>query len=250
MEPGTITQSEIYQGHAEKITDSARIIGLLVRTKENRALLSVMLPKSGKLYNTAILEIQPDAGYLILDELNPKSGHDQLLIGHQLRLYTRLKGVEMSFESRLESAGANTEGAFYRVTLPDILNYRQQRTHYRAKASAAQPVTVLFTRPDGTKLKGQLHDISVGGIGIRFTGRIPPDIDTGARISNCVIELPSDEEIFCEIEVRFTSFPIHGDGRMMGARFVHLSHVQQGAIARFVAALDREQQRKSHREGY
>ena len=112
------------------------------------------------------------------------------------------------------------------------------------------PIAVTLARSGGLTLKGYLHDISVGGIGMRFPSQVPPNTEPGERISNCVIELPSDEEISCEIEVRFMSVPIRGSGRMLGARFVRLSQTQQGAIARFVAALDREQQRKSHRDGY
>lgn len=247
-DPTPATAVTSYQGKVEKITDPARIAGLLTRLLENRSLLSISIPGSADSHNSAILEVRASEGYLVIDEINPKSGHKLLLEAGKLSVRTQLKGIVIRFDGLIESSGESDGVAFYRIALPPLLDYRQQRAHYRAKVSMARPIEVTIERVKGGQLSGYLNDISVGGIGIRFAGELPASMTRGERIPKCHICLPTGEDIFCRIEVRFISLGVEGGYRLIGARFIQLSPAQEAAVARYVAALDREFIKRMPRE--
>lgn len=236
-----------YQGKVEKVTDSARISGLLTHLLDNRSLLSILIPGTQDSHNSAVLEVDIDRGWMVIDELSPKSGNKLLLKAGKFQARTRLKGVDVSFTSEIEASGEENGISFYRIAIPKVIDYRQQRAHYRAKISVAKQVEVQLEVAKGENLSGILNDISVGGIGIRFSGNSLPDLEQGKRIPRCQIHLPTGEDIFCKIEIRFTSIGAEGNYRLVGARFIQLSPAQEAAVAKYVAYLDREFIRKTPR---
>jgi c-di-GMP-binding flagellar brake protein YcgR len=234
-----------YEGRTDKITDAAHIAALLARLKNERVLLTVNIPGIADSYSSAVLAAYPGHGYFVMDELSPSSGNSHLPKTNRLRIHARLKGVELSFEAPLDSVGSQDGVAYYNLTIPGVLSYRQQRAHYRARVSRAKTITVWLRRDTGEELSGELNDVSVGGIGIRFTTRPETDFITGEDVPRCRFRLPGGEEITCHVEIRFQSVAVTGTTRMLGARFIGLSPPQQAAIARFVASLDRELARRT-----
>jgi flagellar brake protein len=233
------------QSRTEAITDPVRIVGLLNRVKDSHSLVTVRLPDSTRGYNSAVLEVDSANSQLQLDELKPSSGHNELLKAGRLQVNTRIKGIEITFDGIIVADGISDGIAYYRIKLPTSLEYSQQRAHYRATVGYATRVPVQLTRDNGESLSGNLNDISVGGIGIRFSTGLAKSLDPGELIPNCQLRLPTDIELTCEIEIRFQSVSVRGNSRMVGARFIQLSPAQENAIAQYVAALDRELVKKS-----
>lgn len=237
-----------YTGSTEKITDPVRIAALLERLCANHCLLTVLPDESGEAYNSALIEIRAEQGYFVLDELNPKAGHERLLATRRLKAQARLNGVELSFAAYVESAGSRNGLGFYRVTFPASLNYFQRRRHYRAKVGLGRHVPVTLILPNGEPMTGRLRDISVGGIGVSFPPAFPDGLAYDDRAVEGSIVLPSGEEIFCRLKICFVNHSLQGDTRVVGARFVELGAAQQKTVAEFVAALDRELMKKLPRK--
>ncbi len=233
-----------HEGKTEKITNPARIAGLLLRIQEGNSLLNVSLPDFAGAYNSAIVEVHAQQNYLVLDELNPKSGHELLLKAGRLLAHTRLKGVDIRFEAVVESTGEREGSAVYRMVLPTTIDYHQQRAFYRATVGKAKIIKVSIERTSGEQVTGYLNDISVGGVGMRFNNDTMAALMRGETVPRCRIQLPSGDNIICAIEIRFVSVGVDGNCRMAGARFVRLSQTQELTIARYVAALDRELAKK------
>ncbi len=237
-----------YTGRIEKITDPVRIAAMLERLRANRCLLTVLPDDSGEAYNSVLLEIRAKQGYIVLDELNPKAGHQRLLVTRRLKAQARLNGVELSFAAYVESAGSRDGLGFYRVTLPAALNYYQRRLHYRAKVGLGRHVPVTLTLPNGEIVAGRLRDISVGGIGASFPPDFPESLAHGDKTLECAIALPSGETIICRLRICFVNHSLQANARVIGARFVELGAAQQKSVAAFVAALDRELMKKLPRK--
>lgn len=228
-----------YQGKIEKISDPVRMTGLLLRALEDRALLAVNLPGSAEAYNSALLEVRPEKGYLELDEFKPKPEPSQAL--GKLHVSTRLNGVEISFITRVESVGERDGIALYRVRYPTSLNYLQRRSHYRARVGFARTIPVTLYLEDGQRVVGHLRDISVGGIGVSFPPDLPDSVADSRFAQDCSIALPTGETIKCLIEVCFINHSLQEENaRIVGARFVRLGPQELGTVARFVCAVDRE----------
>ena len=244
MCPSPTTLPGNSEGKTEKITNPSRITGLLLRIQEGHSLLNVGIPDSPGAYNSAILEVHAKQNYLVLDELNPKSGHDLLLKTGRLLAHARLKGVDIRFEAVVESMSEHEGSAFYRMTLPTTLDHHQQRAYYRTSMGKAKLVKIYIERSSGEQVAGFLNDISVGGVGMRFNNDAVAALMRGETIPRCRIQLPSGDDIICAIEIRFVSVGVEGNYRMVGARFVRLSQAQELTIARYVAALDKELAKK------
>ncbi len=224
---------------AEKIRDPARIISMLSHIEQDHTLLSVTLPGSDRLYNSALLEVSRDTGSLLLDELHPHIGHLQIQIVQRAKIHARYLGVEVSFTSALTEVGTTDGVAHYRMSLPELLHYRQRRADHRVKIGNAHIVPVHLSLGE-TVAQGQLWDISAGGVSIRLSAPLPHPLAHGDIIPRCTIELNLAQTISSGLEIRLLR---HDESRglwVIGGRFIGLTPVHRKGIERFVASLDRE----------
>lgn len=224
---------------AEKIRDPARIITMLAHIEQDHTLLTVALPGSDSLYNSALLGVSRDTGSLLLDELHPHIGHLQLQVVQCAEIRARYRGVELSFTSSLTEVGTTDGVAHYRMSLPELLHYRQRRADHRVKIGNAHIVLVHLSLGE-TAVHGQLWDISAGGASIRLTEPLPHRLAQGDIIPRCAIELNPAQAISSGLEIRLVR---HDESRgqwVLGGRFIGLTPVHRKGIERFVAGLDRE----------
>ena len=224
---------------AEKIRDPARIITMLSHIEQDHTLLTVALPGSEHLYNSALLGVSRDTGAFLLDELHPHIGHLQLQVVQHAEIRARYRGVEVSFTSSLIEVGSTDGVAHYRMSLPELLHYRQRRADHRVKVGNAHiiPVHLGF---EETAVRGQLWDISAGGASIRLTEPLPQMFAPGDIIPHCAITLNPAQAISSGLEIRLLR---HDEARaqwVLGGRFIDLTPVHRKGIERFVVGLDRE----------
>lgn len=232
-----------YEGQTDKITNTARIATILNNLQARRALLRVTLPGSAKQYNSAVLEIDGDAGIMVLDELNPREGHDKLLAAKGFDIHTQLKGVDVNFRCTLTAHGVDAGIAYYRVPLPKLVYYRQLRSYYRVEVGMAHLRVSLHLGNDQT-VEGELFDISAGGICVRFRGGVPPFFKHGFQIPRCDIQLGENDTLCCKLDVRYVSKPDNHGRIHLGSRFIDMEPAQQRMVERYVAAIDRQLRRK------
>ena len=96
----------------------------------------------------------------------------------------------------------------------------------------------------GDYAKGELYNISTGGMGIKFTRTIPKTPDPGQLIPECEIRFPDGDKFICALEARHMIHIKSNDQALLGARFIRLNGAQQRTINRFIASLEREARRK------
>ncbi|MDH5190457.1 MAG: flagellar brake protein [Gammaproteobacteria bacterium] len=237
-------KSSNYDSQTEKISNPARITAILKNIIEARTLLRVTLPGSPKGYNSALLEVNREGNYVLLDELNPKEGHDILLKAKKLAVFTHLNGVDVGFIGHLADAFYQDDIAVYRVQLPKILNYHQLRQHFRIPIGITEiPVKIIIDNE--ITLEGELHDISSGGLCIRFTTEVPANLKRGKLADSCVVDFPDGNRLESKFEIRYRGNEDEKKRTLIGGQFVNLERNKQRMIERYVASLDREMRRKS-----
>jgi len=240
-------KSSSYDSQTEKITNPARIAAILKNILDARTLLRVTLPESSGEYNSAILEIDNHNQNIVLDELNPREGHERLLNTKKIAIFTHVRGVDVSFASLLKQSSVTDNIASYLIGFPKILHYRQLRANFRIPIGITQiPVGLVLQKDMG--MGGELHDISAGGICIRFNSDIPDIIKVGSIIDTCTIDLPDNNKVESKLEVRFRGKKDDKGRILLGCRFINMERDQQRAIERYVASLDREMRRKMPRD--
>ena len=230
----------------ELITLPVQIAGVLKRLQEAHVLLRITIPGENQAYLSAMLEVHPVDGYLLLDELNPPEGNAALQRVRRIGVSAQLQGVDISFATDLLDTGSKAQIDFYRLAMPQAMRYQQRRTSYRARINLARMIPVLLTREDGVTLEGQLYDISIGGIGTRHKPGKANEIQQGGVWDECIIQLDGKQEIRSALEVCF----VGEDSRQMrlGGKFLELTRPQIKIIENFVAALERDWLKKLRRE--
>jgi len=150
-----------YQSEGEQVTDPVQIAALLKKVKDSRTVLQVTLPGRTTEYNSALLDVNLEQGYLLLDELTPTEGHHLLSNGGQFTVGIRLRGVDMRFTSQVQEVSGQAGIAFYRANLPHSLYYCQRRSFYRVRIGLGLMIPFTIRRGDDKPLQGRLDDISL-----------------------------------------------------------------------------------------
>lgn len=230
----------------DKITDRDLAAGMLKRIVSHRALLTITIPGSNKIYNSAILEINQEQGYLLLDELNPKDGHDQLLETRKLHARAMVKGVDISFNTVLEKANIESGISIYQVRFPDAVWHYQKRQDFRITLEPGVHIPVYLSLESGKIIQAELIDISKTGI--RFFMKTYMELEVGTILANCQINLPDKTNISSKFEIRFKKYDKDDNKLIIGGRFLDLPRSEQKLLARKVAGMQRDMIKRLPRE--
>lgn len=221
-----------------------QILSLLRRLHQGRCLLAVTLADDKQTYNSALLEVNAERDFIVLDELKPAKGHAALLAQRSCRVRAELKGVTVAFTAALIEAGNRDGIAYYRFVFPKSLHYDQRRAHYRPRVGHANRTAVALELPTGEVSTGILQDLSLGGLRIKLDREIvglPSN-----TILPCRLTLPDGTVFACAIEVRFLS---GAPACQLGGRFEPLAPAQRQLLQKFLRELEREELKKNPREG-
>lgn len=226
----------------ELITDPARLQRMLQSLWERRNLLSAQFEGDPNPYNTALLDVDADRGFLLLDELAPRKGHDAVRVGTRLRVMGVLGGVPTRFHVEVQDILVQGGIAFYRAPMPKQLEYQQRRAFFRAYVPRSLELRVLIVKDDQTELSGRLLDLSLGGFGMLLPQNAP--VDSLEVVAVRSLALPERQTIACRAEIRYTQQEYGQKLIRVGARFVELEGVAERTLLRAILHLEREQIRK------
>lgn len=241
----SIKESETLIGQQfEVVDDPAKIHALLEHVQTSRAMLSVKVPTAPKTYNSMIMEIDAAHHWITIDELHPAEGHTLFLAQRKLTVFGVYDGVDIRFDAPLLEVGKQSDISFYKIKFPGTLKYYQRRSSYRVRLLRASAIPVILMFGPGDYAKGELYNISTGGMGIKFTRTIPKNTDPGQLIPECEIRFPDGDKFICALEARHMIHIKSNDQALLGARFIRLNGAQQRTINRFIATLEREARRK------
>jgi flagellar brake protein len=218
---------------------------LLLKTIfERHALLGLRFEQGTEAYQTAILELVPEAGYLVLDALTPLDGDERAAKLPGIRVRARLKGIDLKFASVIVQRGVVDGQPFYKVPYPVVIDYPQRRHEYRVTVPLDKQVEVRIHGDDGAAIHGEIRDLSASGFSARLlVGELGVFEAEDARNATCEIHLPGEGTISAAAEICHV-FPSRGRAApRVGVRFLDLEPRTERQIERWVARLDRERSR-------
>ncbi len=230
----------------EKLTDKTRIYILLQRLVDKRALLTIKLKDKNQAYTSAILEVNRDDNFIILDELKPEEGDRLLRKDPALHIDSYLDGVNLRFNAKVSDFGIDNNIPFYKLSIPAALDYHQRRQAVRIRLSAANPIPITFTTDEGKSFNGEIEDISIGGLRARFRQNLAHTLEAGAKIK-CTFLLPPDkrEKLNCEFIIRVIK---HDKNKIrpafLGGQFVDLEKSIERDLQRMIMSLQRATRQK------
>jgi c-di-GMP-binding flagellar brake protein YcgR len=236
---------KIQKEKAHVVRLGSQITELLYRVINSRSIITVYTDFVQDNFSSALLRLVPDE-YLILDELKPSPNlpSERSLIGHNFNIQAYVDGVALELETRIIASGIQDGVRYYKTTFPKQIVYEQKRGSFRVSTTIDQRIPVSFQLSSGATYKGELFDISSGGISIALRQEVmDPRTSRGVLIPNCVIQLPGVKEPFrCQLELR----NIRQAGRMqlVGTSFHDITPRQERIVEKYVASLDRKRLRQ------
>ena len=233
-------------GQSYQLVSSAeRIQALLRPIIEKHNLATITIDGHEEEYKSRLLKFGPDDGEIIIEGLHPHSGNRQLSDTGYLNLDTQLDGIDLQFSAKLSKSVEKNGSIYHIVTYPEKIRYWQRRQAFRANVSPAHDISVDLKTNKGMQCKGELFDISIGGICIRFPRKdsLPEEFTKDALA--CKLSLPDNNDVTCQIKITHFWMNMAGNSLHVGAEFLKLEKNQHRAIERFVTGLQRKQRKNA-----
>jgi c-di-GMP-binding flagellar brake protein YcgR len=243
----TGSADEGYKQQFEVITSKSRIAAVLRPLLQKHSLVTATLGDSRKYYNTVLLEVDTEGQFLVLDELHPVEGHRLAATNKTLTLFTQLEGVNVNFTVKIIEIGSANNVAFYKMDFPESIRYRQRRSDYRVPVSSALSIPVEISSSNKESLTGELHDISAGGVCIRFPRKSSLPIDKTDEELQCAITLSDGKTIRSAFRICHIALQEPANTLLVGGCFRQLDKTQHRAIERYVVELQRKSRQKDTR---
>ncbi len=230
----------------EKLSDKTHIHAFFQRMLAKRALLTIFINGREEPYSSAVIGVNDDS--FILDELNPEAGNNLLKENPVIQLKAQLDGISIKCHAKIDGVGMDNNINFYKLTIPDEIDYRQRRQAVRIRLGSARPLPVTLNSINGESFKGDIDDISIGGIRVRFRQNLSADLSNGQYL-NCSFLLPPDnEETFnCGLMIRVIKHDKDQFGSsFLGGEFMDMPITLDRQLRRSIMSLQRTSRQKDN----
>lgn len=227
------------------LTAPLEIQANLKQLLDNNVSVSIRFLERNQRYQSYLIDLHRDRGWLAFDELIPSDGDRLMMASEPFEAEAFYEGARLSWKNHQTVHPADYDGArCYWTPLPDELTYHQRRNAYRARLDSIPITATLGGAPLSRTLTGRLLDLSATGCKMSFKGNVETGLQTGQVYPDFCAELPSGPAK-CAVELRHVSYDERRDATFCGMRFYQMSGLLQRQIERFVYQLQREARRHS-----
>lgn len=230
------------------IKDGAKIRAILQEMASEKTILSVFVAADEQtVHSAAILGLELERRRFVLDELLPAVGNARLQVSRRARILARVRGMVTAFEAVLQETEKDARGMLFHFAIPQWIYQLQRREHFRVSPSQEAPLQVVLQGSPRQILKGEMVDISTGGLGMNFGSTVAAELSRGQRLA-CDFTLPDGNQIRTELEIcTLTQLQTNSGNKVLriGGRFSSLTPAMNAAIQRYVTKRDRDILRSS-----
>ncbi|TWI64599.1 c-di-GMP-binding flagellar brake protein YcgR [Pseudoduganella lurida] len=240
-----IQNADTENWHDFEVGSRREIIALLRGIAEKKQGVLVAPQEGEEIAVTTLLEVDGDAGTLLLDQPADAAQVQRLLGSSTLSFETSLDKVRIFFGGgRLQPVLHNGLPAL-KMAVPDSLIRLQRREYYRMATPLTNPVRITIPMPaelGGGQGVFPLADISVGGIAILDNQFLLGDT-IGKNYVECRIELPDLGNVTTSLQIRNThdiTLLNNKTNRRLGCQFIDMGRGAAAAVQRYITKLERE----------
>jgi len=230
-----------------RIHAAVEIAFVLRAIMKSGALVTTYFGSGSDFIVTALLEVDADAGLIIMDSGSNPALNERLMRSQSLTVVSSQDGVKIEFAVEKVDAASFEGRLAFRIPFPDSLLKLQRREYYRLTVPVLNPLRCQIPLPAGGYIDTTIGDISLGGISLmgEYAGL---QLEPGRSFKGCRIQLPEVGTINTELAVR-NSFPMTLRSgaviRRTGCAFVHLPASQEAMLQRYIIRLERDRRAKS-----
>lgn len=246
----------------------ARLRGAQARTKKEadnysqleilqkrHSFIEVKFPRLEQSFQSMILELHPDDGFLVIDELYPAEGRQKLLEGDEAEITAQVPGIKLAFFSKLLIREIAEGLPVYRMELPEEIGSTVRRRAFRVyverEANLVIDLDTLNSNNNGdTSIEGHIVNLSSDGIKLSLRGNVAKQLEKNRVLENCLIRLPNGIDIDATIELRniytIRTPTLH---TLAGGVLNVAIPSQRTKLNQYLAAVQRKQRRRESRTG-
>jgi flagellar brake protein len=238
-------QSNQQEASEGEVTDFGRRnpleVGVQLRNLANRGDFLTLQYRGGQLV-TRILDVDTRERTFTFDWGALPEQNSEVLAAQECQFHASPDGVRVEF-----STGAPRETSFegrpaFVAGFPDVLFYVQRREYFRVDTPVLEPCLCRGALPaDGLRFQFEVHDLSLGGIGLRTTDPRAAEFQMGLTIRDVELDLRSHGTLRVDLALavlRFIDLP-NGDRRYhLGFRFDALPGASENSLQRYITQLE------------
>lgn len=227
---------------------SSETTKLMQRIKNSRAMLTVKIADSEDSYLSALLEVDEEEGYIVIDGLNSDKGHRLLCHVREFEISTRLEDREIKFQCELAAVGEHNGISYYKVPFPENLDHQLRRQHLRISAPRGKYLPVhLHTELDDL-VTGELIDLSAGGFGAILSRTTSNKVSHGDVVPKCILYLGDQQPpVESELEVRYCEDKHFSAHPRLGGKFINMDQNSERRLQKYISRMDRINSKNSTR---
>ena len=225
-----------------RIESDVEIAYVLRGLMKSGALVTAYFGKGREFVVTAVLDVEPERGFVILDSGANRELNDRLLRSGEINVVSSQDGVRVEFVgSKVEAVSFEGRLAF-RIPIPNSVVKLQRREYYRLTTPLLNPLKCEVPGADGLRVEMVVADISLGGVCL-VGERAGSPLELGTTLDACRIALPDAGAIQAAMVVRNSYVVTLKNGassRRTGCEFVKLGAQQEAMLQRYIIRLERE----------
>ncbi|MBL4867148.1 MAG: flagellar brake protein [Pseudomonadales bacterium] len=224
----------------KKVTEKASpklrdIYMTLFKIKRNHSFVQVKFVGDHAIYQSMILDVDPDERTLTIDELFPKDEGFVGMAGHNVTLTVRDKGVVISFDTEVIQRGESDGASLYVIRLPSEIAKDQRRGAFRIDVENENHIRIKIESPEHCHLLVKVRDLSATGVRLEIEGDQSETLKAGLVLQSCRIKLGDFGELLCNLDVRnLRNSEEPYDHTIVGGKFIDISVDQGRVLEKFI----------------
>lgn len=223
------------------ITDRREIVFLLRGLIKQGHRFSVLFQEGRQSFLTVLIEVSEANERIYFDIGGSPETNRAFLNAEHSTFTTYVEGIRIQFSVKKGEETSLRGERVFAVPLPRSLLRLQRRELFRVELPTANPYLCRIRRGSPQEEVVPLHDISIGGIGVRSTK--PLNYEQLEVLENCWIDLHEAGMLQVRLEVRYVASLTGRTGKPLwhiGCKFLALTPANEVLIQRFMARIEAE----------
>ena len=222
-----------------QLTSRRDIVAVLRQLGRRPELITGYFDQGRQSLVTAVLEVDQDAGEVVLDHGPDDAINRRALAAGQLVCMARQNNVSVKFRLHGLRRDSRDDGPVFRAPLPDSLYRLQRREFFRVPMPVSNPVLCRIATEAGEVHEFRVTDMSLGGVGIVDAAMKLP-LRIGDIFNGAELRVPGQRPLAVDLEIRNVSRHIFRDGtvgRRLGVAFQGLAPQGSTLLQRYLQRL-------------
>lgn len=233
------------------LTDRRDIERVLQALVDSRALISAHVMPGGLPCPTALLQLDPGQGRLLIDGNRQEAVNQRIAGAHHLTCISQLDRVRVQFRLQQLQRVEHEGHVAFSAPVPDRVLQLQRRELYRLQLVPGPQVILQVPPPRGEERALQLRvlDISGGGLALSVRDEDEARFGAGQILSGCQLLMPELGELAVDLQVAHLSrqAPLAGASLRAGCRFIGLAPAAEKRILQYIFRVERQRNARERR---